>query len=661
MAFLFKGKFFSLYLIFLLSSPSVFGVLVTSNSVLIPEEHTHNSIHESQTGSEPTFDKQEVLLEKLDEIVRNLNQIVTRLESKLSGSSSLGNDNTDHSLKLALVEKEKIDQIKEKYDGKISINEVQEGDLSDKVRDGERARLVTVTKYSPFWSERFQFVSAVKLDSQATCIDVLPFRDYEGLSKYAAVGDERGRVYVFLRNGDVLVEYFTLSDSPITAMLSFMSVYKNESFVITGHQNGAVLMHRVWEGSSGEEWSSVFMENVVGFMRDGGEDGLPITLLEVHHVGRMRYILTTDISGEIRVFKENGTLYGRTKPSSRPLAFLKQRLLFLTESGAGSLDLRNMKIRESECEGLNHSLARNYVFDATERSKAYGCTKEGDLIHVLLLGDIVNFKCRVRSKRKFEMHEPLAFHAIKGYLLAVNEEKVQIYNVSSHHYVRAGAPRILFSTGLDEIKASFLNYQITNIDIERSKRIPLIASDHEKLVLLSLGGGYIGMYRSNLPIYKGEYSTMLWTSPVLLFILFLFGAWHLFAKKKEALTSWAPDDPFSSTSVTSGAPVGGTASGDKSFIDSSSRNADKMDIRGGSGLRGPPRRYVSPPRYAGGATSSLRPASADHGSRPTAVDPNFRSTTSELKYRGSSLEPPPGFPKKRVNLYGNNQGVDDSS
>jgi hypothetical protein len=68
--------------------------------------------------------------------------------------------------------------------------------------------------------------------------------------------------------------------------------------------------------------------------------------------------------------------------------------LFLTEAGAGSLDLRSMKVKESECEGLNHSLARNYVFDATERSKAYGFTEEGDLIHVLLLGDIMNFKCR---------------------------------------------------------------------------------------------------------------------------------------------------------------------------------------------------------------------------------------------------------------------------
>ncbi|KAK9287617.1 hypothetical protein L1049_016053 [Liquidambar formosana] len=175
------------------------------------------------------------------------------------------------------------------------------------------------------------------------------------------------------------------------------------------------------------------MENVGTFASPGsGEDGgSEITILEVHHVGRMRYILSSDVSGKVRVFRENGTVYGSVVPTSRPLAFLKQRLLFLTESGAGSLDLRNMRVRESECEGLNHSLAKNYVFDATERSKAYGITSEGDLIHVLLLGDIVNFKCRVRSKRKFDMEEPLVFQAIKGFLLIVNQEKVFVYNVSS--------------------------------------------------------------------------------------------------------------------------------------------------------------------------------------------------------------------------------------
>ncbi|CAL8995743.1 unnamed protein product [Prunus brigantina] len=633
-----KGKLILLYFLFIFSSPSsVSKLFVKSNS------HDQDPYHEP----EPEPDQQQLVLQRLEEVVKNLTEIVARLEHKLSDPpKSLAP--ADEGLTLAL-------QKKERYDGHKLIKQVPE-EGSDQRKIGERARSVSVTKYSPFWSDRFQFVSAVKLDSQATCIHVLPFRDFEGVTKYVAVGDERGRVYVFLRNGDVLVEFDTLLGSPIMAMASFLSVYKNESFVVTGHQNGAILMHRVWEGVSGEEWSSLVMETVSKF--DTGEDGLTIAILDVHHVGRVSYILASDVSGKITVFRENGSVHGSTMPSSRPLAFLKQRLLFLTETGAGSLDLRNMKVRESECEGLNRSLSRYYVFDATERSKAYGFTSEGDLIHVLLLGDIMNFKCRVRSKRKFEIDEPLAFQAIKGCLLIVSGEKVFVYNVSTQHYVRVGAPRIIFSAGLDEIRSSFLNYQTVDVDAEERNVMPLIASDREKLVVLGLGGGYVGMYRSNLPVFKGEFNTMLWTSPVFFFVLFLFGAWQFFAKKKEALTSWGPDDPFSSTSATTGAPLGESSTGDRSFVDSSSRNSDMMERRV-SGLRGPSRRYASPPRYTGAATSSFRPGTADHNPRPSSVDPNFR-TASELKFRGSGLDSS-GFPKRRESLFVNTQVMDDSS
>ncbi|TXG52256.1 hypothetical protein EZV62_021425 [Acer yangbiense] len=620
-------------------------ILVSSSSVPVQNEHEDVPYQEQpwtdNSPSESNFGQQDMLLHKLDELVIKLSEIVTRLESKLSESPKVVS---------SLDEKQSLETLRSA--DQVVIKEVKEDEV--------KVKAVSVTKYSPFWSERFQFVSAVKLESDPTCINILPFRDYEGYSKYVAVGDDKGRVFVFMRNGDVSVEFYTISESPIVAIVSYMSVYKNESVLITGHQDGEILIHRVYEKSNGDDWSSLIMENVRKFTKaDNGEEGLAITILEVHHVGRMRYILSANVNGKITVFTENGMVHGSAIPTSKPLVFLKQRLLFLTESGAGSLDLRTMKFRESECEGLNHSLARNYVFDTTERSKAYGFTSEGDLIHVLLLGDVMNFKCRVRSMRKFDIDEPLALQAIKGYLLVVNEEKVFVYNVSTQHYMRSAGPRLLFSAGLDEIRASFLNYQMNvsvDMDSERRKVKPLIASDRDKLLVLGLGGGYVGMYRSKLPIFKVESNVMQWTSPVFFFILFLFGAWHFFAKKKEALTSWGPDDPFSSTSATSGAPIG-SGSGDRSFVDSSTRSTDIMDLRSG-GLRGSSRRYVSPSRYPGGATGSFRPSSADPTARPP-VDPNYRAAP-ELKFRGSSLEST-GFSKRRESLFVNNQVMDDNN
>ncbi|PHT98790.1 hypothetical protein BC332_32209 [Capsicum chinense] len=649
MASSYKGKFFLFTLLLLFHESWVFS----SESVVIEEENKLENLEVEEkfehVDALAVLKRHQIQLEKLEVLVENLGLLVSKLESRLVDYPK-GQILEDK--KVVLGEKKKIQD---------------EGSLENKAVDGERVGKVVVTKYSPMWLERFQFISAVRLGSDATSINVLPFRDAEGLSKYVAIGDDRGKVYAFSRNGEVLVDFQTSLSSPITAFVSYLSVYKNESVVVTGHENGGILMHRIWEVvmPDGDDRAALHMETVGKFASpDIEEGGSSILSLEVHHVGRNRYILSTDIGGKLRVFRENGTVYGVTTPKSRPLAFLKQRLLFLTETGAGSLDLRTMKIRESECEGLNNSIAKSYVFDATERSKAYGFTSNGDLIHVLLLGDNMNFKCRVRSRRKLEMAEPLSFQSIKGYLLIANRERVSLYNVSSLHYVRSGGPRLLFSAGHDEIIASFLNSQSLEVNDESRKVIPLVASDQEKLVVLGLGSGYLGVYRSNLPVFKNEFNTMLWTSPVLFFIVFLLFAYYFFAKKKEALTSWGPDDPFTSTSVTSGAPLG-SSQGERSYPESSrgdrpypesSRNADIMDLRGSS-LRGPSGRYVSPSRYSGGTTGAYRSNSADTNSRPSSVDPNYR-TTSELKFRGSNLETP-GFPKRRDSLFVNSQIVDD--
>ncbi|KAF6168620.1 hypothetical protein GIB67_005232 [Kingdonia uniflora] len=140
--------------------------------------------------------------------------------------------------------------------------------------DGEKSRIeLLVKKFNLAWSERFQFLSAVKLELEATCINVLPFEDYEGFSKYVAVGDEQGTVYVFLPNGDIVVEFNTLSESPISAMVSYMSIHKNESVLVTGHDNGVILVHRIWEASTnGEDWHSFSMANAKAFKSDGGRE-----------------------------------------------------------------------------------------------------------------------------------------------------------------------------------------------------------------------------------------------------------------------------------------------------------------------------------------------------------------------------------------------------
>lgn len=556
----------------------------------------------AETLTEP-LDRQEDQLRRLEALIESLSRSVSVLESSishLSTSPQFFHPSTPHS-------------------------QPQVGVVG------------AVTKPKPAWLERFQFLAAARLGSEAACAVVLPYQDLDGLSKYIAVGDNRGRVHVFTSAGDVLMELPTHSDSVVTSILSYLSFRRNESILMTGHADGSIAAHRLSETvSNGDDWVTLSLASSRPFALGSRDLGSPPVLaLEVHQVGRTRYVLAADGGGRIRVFTESGTLYGTAIASSRPLAFMRQKLLFLTETGAGSLDLRSMSVKEIECDGLNGSLAKSYTFDGSEKSKAYGFTSTGDLIHVVLLGDATNLKCRVRAIRKAEIDGPVSIQTIKGYLLAVNKEKVLVYNVSSQYYGRVGAPRPLFSSALHEIRSLFSSSDFATDGYVTEN--PLIASDRDKLVVLGLQGGYIGIYRSNFPVFKAESNAVVWSAPVFLFILFLIGSWQFYVKKKDSL-GWAGEETFDNASSTSTGSILGPGSGERTFGDGQRSSA----------LRGPTRRYVSPQAYAAGAGVSFRPSS---------TDPAFRGPT-DLNYRGQNTEPP-GFPKRREPLFQNTQVVDE--
>uniref|UniRef100_A0A0D9WL38 Uncharacterized protein n=1 Tax=Leersia perrieri TaxID=77586 RepID=A0A0D9WL38_9ORYZ len=543
---------------------------------------------------------------------------------------------------------------------------------------------VAVTKRRPYWSERFHFAAAARLGdgAHAAAATALPYEDADGLTKYFAVGDSRGRVFVFTAAGDALLELDAgalSGEPPVTALLAYLSPRRTDCFLFAGHADGSIAAHRLVESSPhGDDWLTLTAASSRLLVR--GLDAAPVLHLEAHHAGRARYVLSCDSGGRIRVFTENGTLYGTAIASSTPLAFVKQRLLFLTEAGAASLDLRSMSVRETPCEGLaealNGSLPKAYSFDSSERFKAYGFTDAGDLVHVLLLGDIASLKCRVRAIKKAEIDNPVAIQTVKGYLLVASQDKILVYNTSTQYYGRVGAPRPLFATSVKDIKSLFAGSSGMMPASPAGK--PLIAADREKLVILGLGDGYIAIYRSDFPVYKPESNAVVWSGPALLFLLFLIGIWQVYVKKKDSL-GWTPDETFN-TSVT--APTGSilnhstserafadssTRAGDRSYVDGTTRASDRgyvdattratdrafaeaargVDLRGGA-LRGAPRRYVSPTRYAGGPGLPYRPVS---------TEPALRATP-ELKYRGPGMEPP-GFPKKRDTMFSSNQTVVD--
>ena len=73
------------------------------------------------------------------------------------------------------------------------------------VGDRRAPQGVAVTKRRPVWSERFHFAAAARLGegAYAAAAAALPYEDADGLTKYFAVGDSRGRVLVFSAAGEI--------------------------------------------------------------------------------------------------------------------------------------------------------------------------------------------------------------------------------------------------------------------------------------------------------------------------------------------------------------------------------------------------------------------------------------------------------------------------
>ncbi|KAK8935577.1 hypothetical protein KSP39_PZI013193 [Platanthera zijinensis] len=571
--------------------------------------HLTPSLAETLTDPLALLERQEDQLRRLEALVESLSKSVAVLESSLSSSSS----------------------------------PPRFPDPTSPASPTQAIVVGAVTKQKPGWSEGFHFLAAARLESVPVCASVLPYQDVDGHRKYFAVGDKSGRIFVFTSSGDVLFELPAHSDSPVTSMLSYLSFRRNESILFTGHSDGSIASYRFSEAAlNGDDWLTLTLASSRPFALGSRDlDSPPVLALELHQVGRIRYLLASDGGGRIRVFTENGTLYGTAIASSRPLAFMRQKLLFLTETGAGSLDLRSMAVKEIECPGLNGSHAKSYSFDGSERSKAYGFTSAGDLIHVVLLGDASNLKCRVRSIRKAEIEGPVSIQTIKGYLLAVDQEKVIAYNISSQYSGRVGAPRPLFFAYFHEIKSQF-----SNPDQGTLLENPLIATDRDKLVILGLNGGYVGIYRSNFPVFKLESNAVVWSAPLFLLILFLIVLWQFYVKKKDSL-GWTEEEAFDNASGAATGSILGPVSGERTFADGP-RGQDLRELRG-SGLRGPTRRYVSPSSYTAGAGVSFR---------PTSADPGFIRNPTNLKFMGKNAEVA-GFSKRRDPLFPNAQAVDD--
>eukprot|EP00271_Cylindrocystis_brebissonii_P018243 TRINITY_DN5087_c0_g3_i2.p1 TRINITY_DN5087_c0_g3~~TRINITY_DN5087_c0_g3_i2.p1 ORF type:complete len:908 (+),score=147.82 TRINITY_DN5087_c0_g3_i2:455-3178(+) len=449
------------------------------------------------------------------------------------------------------------------------------------------------------WDERFDLLAAVSVAAEVSALQTLPPESPDGISRYVLVGDGDGKLHVFRPRGDLILTYQTASTAAVTSILP-IAIRRNDTWLVTGHADGAVLVQQLsdptavtdgaaretgrvtitflralvpsvsayggdqaederqesqrkrikelegqdssFDDPNGEELGAVVEQHPFASLHSGPSAGPPITTLELYRSGNSRYILVADVAGRIRVFRSNGSLYGESYSAHRPLAFLRtpssQRLLFLTETGAASLDLKSMQVRTSECIGMNGSTVGAYGFDSSGRSKAYGVTTDGELLHVALTGDTFDFDCHVRQRELLGTEKGGAAPcALKGYVLMASLGSLDVWNVTTKMGLFSSSPtsstvRPVTSLSLDEFGASFSK------GLQEPRLWPLMTCNRERLVVLAFSEGVVGIFSSTMPVPKAPpLNVRTWSSPIVIALVIIIGAWQFLANRKVGPSS----------------------------------------------------------------------------------------------------------------------------
>ncbi|GAQ78037.1 hypothetical protein KFL_000070080 [Klebsormidium nitens] len=453
---------------------------------------------------------------------------------------------------------------------------------------GYQERLVVRPRVA--WADHFQLLAAVQVGAQVTCLHAVQQEIEDGLSPYVAVGDSDGALHVFQPTGQLVCEHSSAARSPVTALVSFPKG-PLETWLVSGHSDGALVLHCLAEAdiaggsddppgakivshgslraaggglrqsqnepgaSEGEARSLVENEALLGGSESEGE----VKILHMLRRGGSQLLLAADATGGLEIFdlterKRLGILYKR----SRILAFQKpltsSRVVFVSKSGVGRVDLTRMMMHPVECPGLDGIVLESFAFDVNGRSKGYGIVEGGkEMVVVNVGGDGRGVNCQLLARRKGAFEGATALQAIKGYLVARSEHGADVFNTSLPKFGagKAVLARPLFTVPSAEITAAF-NWHPASSPQESLSVPPPFATNKDRLVVLAFPGGLVGMYRSELPLPRvPNLAASFPGTPVFIAIVMVAATWQILLRRParsasafsaEGLGKWTEDD-----------------------------------------------------------------------------------------------------------------------
>mmetsp|Transcript_33832 Transcript_33832/g.60443 ORF Transcript_33832/g.60443 Transcript_33832/m.60443 type:complete len:694 (-) Transcript_33832:339-2420(-) len=426
------------------------------------------------------------------------------------------------------------------------------------------------------WSDHMYMKMAVRVDAEISLAEIVcatpPTKSQDfGTCHYVIIGDSLGKLYFFdTVTGELGAEYATEGGSPITAV-NHWPARRNMTMLATGHANGQVLLHRVHEsipklgGARArnapearrtakyvEPMPTVLGEEAVRERSEPSSDPprAGVAHLGSFRCGKWRCLAVADNGGGVGVYYENGTarVYdGQTMAKQRPLAMRTASTVVTVvyPNGVATLPTRgeDARLQLAPCKMLNDSAMIAFAWDAVSVTRGYAVTEDGDTLVAIVQGASSNSvqpsaaseggqskgaTCHVRSRSSSGLPPgALALAHIKGYLLALSQMSIGVFNTTS---VYKGAIREVLVEPMESLAAE-LNHPFD------PAATPVVVANRDRLVVVGFSGGVAAFYRSELFVAQPfDMSAMkAWTQPLFVAAMILVGGYQFYkARNKPA-------------------------------------------------------------------------------------------------------------------------------
>ncbi|BDA44020.1 Uncharacterized membrane protein At1g75140 [Coccomyxa sp. Obi] len=527
----------------------------------------------------------------------------------------------------------------------------------------------SVSSSDKAWASGFEQLAVQFVHSEVTALHAMHPSRLGGLALFAVAGTADGVLHFLDAKGNAVATHDTGELQSISAIASHR-LSRNESLVAVGSADGSVSTLKVYfsvkraHRNAAEQgiMNSVAIERQLMVAQGHDKEVSEVTHLSfLAPPRRPHQLVVARRSGHVDVWRRDGTLRVQYQVNDpvRLLKLTSKGALVVTALGITSVvfpedqpsptagGVLQPALVETSCEGLDGSIilsASWAVSDhgAPQYDRVYALTGEGHLLVMFVTQLGASQRCKVWYRTVLRGSPITAsIEAIRGYILLTTPDHVHVLKVNS--------------TGLHEVITDHWGNLAPVEPAEERASAPCLASSRYNLVILDLGKGMVGMFKSKLPFREPvSLQRDSWKRPLFAIAMFIVGCWQFSRLKNRRKLAGAHQElaglPTPNTRV---APEQGSVEYEDAEFAAEIRAVLREErlrsdnaacsgreaVHGGSGLAGGVYRGVNHPRLM----EYPQPDGSEHQKHGSAPDEDaefaaeIRAALREEQLGGSTL------------------------